>query len=108
MQQLKERGNGFLKRNKLDRALEMYTEALKVVPDNANLRKQIQITLREVCVVHELLEFALLRFFLWSVKVHGKLELFKVSFCVTLCNTCLELYKSFEMSNELASYSETN
>ena len=51
MQQLKERGNTFLKRNKLDRALEMYTEALKVVPDNANLRKQIQITLREVCVV---------------------------------------------------------
>ena len=55
MQQLKERGNTFLKENKLDRALEMYTEALKmytealkVVPDDANLRKQMQITLREV------------------------------------------------------------
>ena len=50
MQELKEKGNKLLKQNKNFRALELYTEALKVIPQDANLRKQIQITSREVRV----------------------------------------------------------
>ena len=77
MQQLKEQGNTFLKENKLDLALEMdtealtealkmytealkmYTEALKVVLGDDNLRKQMQITLREVWVFAVCNDFAL-------------------------------------------------